>query len=49
VQPRFPIINSYLEDQDDPAARLLDSLITATIEAAYEIERRTGTDLLAQS
>lgn len=49
VQPRIPVINSYLEDQDNPAASLLNSLTAAAIEAAYEIERRTGTDLLAQS
>jgi hypothetical protein len=49
TQPRFPIITGYLEDPDDTAAELLDNLVKAAIEAVHEIERRTGTDLLAQS
>ena len=49
VRPRFAIIDAYLDDPHDTEARLLDNLTHATIQAAYEIERRTGTDLLAPS
>ena len=45
---RLPIITAHIEDPAEPEhAELLDNLLSAAITAAYEIERRTGTDLLA--
>jgi hypothetical protein len=44
VQPRFEAINGYLDENDDEEAHLLGNLAEGAMEAAYEIERRTGQD-----
>jgi hypothetical protein len=47
VQPRFAAINEYLDGHDDDEAHLLGNLAEGAMEAAFEIERRTGTSLLS--
>jgi hypothetical protein len=47
VQPRFTAINEYLDrHDDDDEADLLGNLAEGAMEAAFEIERRTGTSPL---
>jgi hypothetical protein len=46
VQPRFAAIDEYLDGHDDEEAHLLGNLAEGATEAAFEIERRTGTSPL---
>ena len=40
VQPRFPEINEYLDENDSDEAHLLGNLAEGAMEASFELDRR---------